>query len=76
MGVKPKIHYQKGYPCEEIAGLFEKKILQYIANYQPVVKEKGQLLLVDRTIDPIIPLIHSTSYQVYGMILCVMNSRW
>ena len=51
------------------------QILQFIANYQPVLKEvsvggdgddmqKGQLLLVDRTIDPLIALVHSTSYQV------------
>ena len=55
MGVKPRVHYQKGYPCEDIAELFERQVrftlethlqmLQYIANYQPILKEVGLLLL-------------------------------
>ena len=34
-------------------------MLQYIANYQP-----GQLLLVARTFDPLVPLLHPINYQV------------
>ena len=30
MGIKPKVHYKKGHPCEEIAGLFEKKVSSFI----------------------------------------------
>ena len=26
LGVKPRVHYQKGYPCEEIAELFEQQV--------------------------------------------------
>ena len=49
MGIKPHVHYQLGYPCQEIADLFEEEVgddsspflqmLKYIANYQPSLKE-------------------------------------
>ena len=63
LGVKPRVHYEQGYPCAEIADLFEQYIEQYIANFQPNLREKGQLLLVNRTIDPLIPLLHPITYE-------------
>ncbi|KNB41497.1 hypothetical protein JH06_5113 [Blastocystis sp. subtype 4] len=67
LGIKPLVHYQCGYPCKDIADLFESEVnlimLQYIANFQPTLREKGQLLLIDRTIDPLVPLLHPINYQ-------------
>ncbi|KAK8804817.1 hypothetical protein WA171_006783, partial [Blastocystis sp. BT1] len=63
LGIKPLVHYQCGYPCKDIADLFESEMLQYIANFQPTLREKGQLLLIDRTIDPLVPLLHPINYQ-------------
>lgn len=63
LGIKPRVHYHSGYPCQDIADLFESEMLQYIANYQPALREKGQLLLVDRTLDTLVPLLHPINYQ-------------
>ena len=53
----------------------ETQMLQYIANFQPTLREKGQLLLIDRTIDPLVPLLHPINYQV-GLEVESNDSRW
>ncbi len=50
-------------------------MLQYIANFQPTLREKGQLLLIDRTIDPLVPLLHPINYQV-RILLQFNSSQW
>ena len=50
-------------------------MLQYIANFQPTLREKGQLLLIDRTIDPLVPLLHPINYQV-SILLRFNSSQW
>ncbi|KAK8819707.1 hypothetical protein WA556_002694 [Blastocystis sp. ATCC 50177/Nand II] len=73
LGIKPRVHYQSEYPCDAIADLFEDYMLQYIANYQPVLREKGQLLLVARTFDPLVPLLHPINYQPMAMDLLAIG---
>ena len=50
-------------------------MLQYIANFQPTLREKGQLLLIDRTIDQLVPLLHPINYQV-RILLQFNSSQW
>lgn len=33
MGIKPHIHYQCGYPCKDIADLFESEVFMILMDY-------------------------------------------
>ncbi|CBK25311.2 uncharacterized protein [Blastocystis hominis] len=62
LGIKPHIHYYNCYPCDRIADLFYQSIEQHIA-IGGQLHEKGLLFLVDRTVDPLIPLMHPITYE-------------
>ncbi|KAK8800676.1 hypothetical protein WA158_000001 [Blastocystis sp. Blastoise] len=76
MDEDPVIRNKKGFPCEDIAKHFEQLMKDYKQSHTDHnFVNHGVLLLVDRSVDPLSPLLHDYTYQSLLMDVLPINDQ-